>query len=48
MNHEQYRPNPRLNRNSSKCVPPLFTRFVDPVRADEASLIFKDEGRQLE
>jgi len=37
-----------LDANFPKGVPPLFSRFVDAVRADEAMFVFEDQGRCLE
>ncbi len=38
----------RLEANFPEGMPPLFSRFVDAMRADETVFVFEDERRQLE
>jgi len=48
MNHEQNVRDSRFNLNGSDCVPALLACLINTVQADQATLILKDQGGQLE
>ena len=48
MNHQQNGSSPRLDGDSAERMPTQLAGIVDAVWADEAVLILKDQGRELE
>jgi hypothetical protein len=48
MHHQQNGPNSRVDGDGANCVPSLLAGLIDPVDADQAALILKDQRRQLE
>jgi len=48
MHYQQNRCFPWLDGDCPDCMPALFSDLIHPVQANEAILILKHQGRQLE